>query len=342
MRPLVGAQRSFCGSTVAVWKTCDHQWPSVAISGHQWPSVAISGHQWPSVAISGHQRPSEAISGTQWHSVALRGTQSRAPCEQTIAGVSAAASSSMLRMRVMSLSRTMTLANCVSARAASLLNECLWNAEVHRGGTTAGLSIVDAAPSCEKVFSSVALRSLPRAMTMWMGSVVFTARAERSSHVMRLTSRVCAIQGTLAYLCRTQLRLKWKKRSIATSLLVLARLPLLLLQKADAEHSNVEWHPFEHMQASARSSQGPSWSAGGDGGIVVSLLHWYTAVLPLSCARAAPAMAPERNSSLSACSKKPNRFSTIQYCTVPVSLLITFLASDASFMGYTGTPGLCA
>jgi hypothetical protein len=64
---------------------------------------------------------------------------------------------------------------------------------------------------------------------------------------------------------------------------VLARLPLLLLQKADAVHSNVEWHPFEHMQASARSSQGPSWSAGGDGGMVGSLLHWYTAVLPLSC-----------------------------------------------------------
>jgi len=71
---------------------------------------------------------------------------------------------------------------------------------------------------------------------------------------------------------------------MATSL-VLARLPLLLLQKADAEHSNVEWHPFEHMQASARSSQGPSWSAGGDGGIVCSL-HWYTTVLPLSCAPA--------------------------------------------------------
>jgi len=76
---------------------------------------------------------------------------------------------------------------------------------------------------------------------------------------------------------------------MATSLL--ARLPLLLLQKADAVHSNVEWHPFEHMQASARSSQGPSWSAGGDGGMVGSLLHWYTAVLPLSCA---PAMVRAR------------------------------------------------
>ena len=201
----------------------------------------------------------------------------------------------MLCMRVMSLSSTMTLANCVSARAASRLNECLWNAEVHRGGTTAGLSIVDAAPSCEKVLSSVALRSLPRAMTMWMGSVVFTPRAERSSHVMRLISRVYAIQGALACLSRTQLRLKWKKRSMATSLLVLARLPLLLLQKADAVHSNVEWHPFEHMQASARSSHGPSWSAGGDGGIVGSLLHWYTVVLPLSCA---PAMGASANVSM--------------------------------------------
>ena len=201
----------------------------------------------------------------------------------------------MLCMRVMSLSSTMTLANCVSARAASRLNECLWNAEVHRGGTTAGLSIVDAAPSCEKVLSSVALRSLPRAMTMWMGSVVFTPRAERSSHVMRLISRVYAIQGALACLSRTQLRLKWKKRSMATSLLVLARLPLLRLQKADAMHSNVEWHPFEHMQASARSSHGPSWSAGGDGGIVGSLLHWYTVVLPLSCA---PAMGASANVSM--------------------------------------------
>jgi hypothetical protein len=94
---------------------------------------------------------------------------------------------------------------------------------------------------------------------------------------------------------------------MATSLRVLARLPLLLLQKADAVHSNVEWHPFEHMQASARSSQGPSWSAGGDGGMVGSLLHWYTAVLPLSCAvsamvraRSSRSIGPNLSATLSA------------------------------------------